>query len=313
MDFAQYIPQRVVFVDHDGEEIAADIQATLPELEFRLRERHTVTAEDFQWADTMIGYTNGIEHVAQLRWVHSSAAGVDALLRKGWAEGVLLTRTVGKMGQRIAEYCLAHALAHTQFIRLAADQQRQRSTSRYRPELLRGTNVVVFGTGEIGQAVGNAFAAVGCRVLGVSRTGRAVAPFEQVVAMEECAPVLAESDWIVFTLPLTEQTRHIFNADRLSHCNGAKLISVGRGAVVDAAAMLTALDAGQISAAVLDVFEKEPLAPESPLWTHPQVVVTPHIAGRTDPEDVAKDFLDAVAALKQNSRPRLTADPARGY
>jgi phosphoglycerate dehydrogenase-like enzyme len=118
-------------------------------------------------------------------------------------------------------------------------------------------------------------------VTGVSRSGRELPYFTHLVKDEAAAPAFAEADFVVDLLPLTAQTHHFFDAKLLGQLKpGVMFLNVGRGGTVDTEALIAAIKSGQIGHAVLDVFEKEPLPADSPLWQLPHTVVTPHIAGQ---------------------------------
>lgn len=122
-----------------------------------------------------------------------------------------------------------------------------------------------------------------------------------------------QADAVVVTLPLTLETRGILGGDQLSQLSGAHLILVGRGATVDFDALKTALDVGTVRHATLDVFPIEPLPPESWLWSHPRVTLTPHICGLSDPTDTLTSFLHARDSLLAGQIPRALVDLKRGY
>ena len=130
------------------------------------------------------------------------------------------------------------------------------------------------------------------KVLGISRSGRERAGFDQVYQLPALNKMLAQADVIVSVLPATRDTRHLFNTARFEHFKpGAILFNVGRGSAVHSGDLLTALRTGKLAMAVLDVFEQEPLPADSPLWGQPNLIVTPHNSGYSFPEDVAQIFI----------------------
>lgn len=246
-----------------------------------------------------------------LLWFHSVNAGTDALLGAGaWPEEVLLTRTVGRMGERIAQYVLGWVLAECQSVPEFAAQHARAEWRRIPSELVAGQTAVMHGTGRIGSAVGGLLRACGIRTVGVARTPRAVPPgFDAVVAADE--PVAAR--WVVAALPLTGATAGYFGADRFAAMGGATFLNVGRGATVDLVALEAALRTGAVGRAVLDVLPDEPAAPGDPCWRLPRTVITSHSAGITADEDIVTDFAACLRELSAGRVPALAVDPARGY
>ena len=254
----------------------------------------------------------------QLVWFHSVNAGMDALLGSGlpWPRGVLLTRTVGRMGERIAQYVLGWALADCQSVPEHVAQHARAEWRRIPSELAAGRTAVVYGTGQIGSAVGGLLRACGIRTVGVARTPRAGLPgFDRVVVAgaDEEAEALAAARWVVSTLPLTDGTEGFFADARFSALRGAAFINIGRGATVDMAALKTALHSGAVRRAVLDVLPDEPAGPDDPAWRLPRTVITSHSAGITADEDVVTDFVACWEAVREGRMPPLAVDVARGY
>ncbi|MGW0790001.1 NAD(P)-dependent oxidoreductase [Streptomyces sp. NPDC002911] len=253
----------------------------------------------------------------RLLWFHSVNAGTDALLAAGpWPEGALLTRTVGRMGERIAQYTLAWVLAECQSVPEHAAQHSRSEWRRLPSELAAGQTAVVHGTGRIGSAVAGLLRACSVRTVGVGRTPRAVpAGFDRVVlaGSEEETTALAEARWVVSTLPLTRATEHFFDAARFSAMRDATFVNVGRGATVDMAALETALHGGAVRRAVLDVLPDEPAGPADRVWRLPRTVITSHSAGITADEDVVADFESCWQAVAKGRTPALAVDTGRGY
>ncbi|WP_329039296.1 D-2-hydroxyacid dehydrogenase [Streptomyces sp. NBC_00178] len=254
---------------------------------------------------------------SRLLWFHSVNAGTDALLASGaWPEGALLTRTVGRMGERIAQYTLGWILAECQAVAEHTAQHARAEWRRLPSELAAGHTAVVHGTGRIGSRVAGLLRACGIRTVGVGRTARAApADFDRVVpagsADEDAA--LADARWVVSTLPLTDATERFFDAARFSAMRGASFINVGRGATVDMTALRDALDSGTVRRAVLDVLPDEPAGPDHPAWVLPHTVITSHSSGVTADEDVVADFAACWEAVTAGRVPALAVDTRRGY
>jgi phosphoglycerate dehydrogenase-like enzyme len=307
-------PRRVLIVDRLRDELAVSLGRHRPDLELRARDRGDIGPDDIAWADAYAGFAPPAIGLDGIAWVHAIGAGVDSFLfRRLFPDSTLLTRTTEPFGDRIAEYCLSHALAETQRHGELADAARRRRWEPLLPASLADARVLVLGTGEVGQGIARGFAAVGSRVTGVSRSGAARAPFHQVLSVSRLAEGVAASGWFILAAPLTEATYHLVGERVLAAGKGAHWMNVGRGGVVDEAALLDALDRGALRHATLDVFETEPLPPESPFWNHPRVTVTPHISGPTTVEGAAEGFLAALTALERGQLPAAVVDRTRGY
>jgi D-2-hydroxyacid dehydrogenase (NADP+) len=293
------------------------VVARRPGLETRLRRLAEVTADDVAWAEAFVGFRPPPPGWGGIRWAHCIGAGVDNFLfRRRLPEGLLLTRSAEDFGPAIGEWCVARALAENQHLLALAEAQRAHrwgtADGPRDPALLQGQRVVILGTGQVGRGIARLFRALGCRVDGLSRSGAAAGDFDRVLPAARFAEAVAGADWLVLAAPLTEETWHFLNRERLARCGGTYLMNVGRGAVVDEAALPEALERGWIRGAALDVFETEPLPPESPLWDHPRVMVSPHRSGPSTVPATGDGFLECLAALERGERPRWAVD-ARGY
>ncbi|MER5982792.1 NAD(P)-dependent oxidoreductase [Streptomyces sp. NPDC001787] len=252
----------------------------------------------------------------RLVWFHSVNAGTDALLAAGpWPAGALLTRTVGRMGERIAQYVLAWVLAECQSVPEFAAQHARAEWRRLPSELVAGRTALIYGTGRIGAAVAGLLRGCGIRTVGVARAARAVPPpgFDRVIGAGEDTGALATARWVVSALPLTRATEGFFGANRFAAVRGATFVNVGRGATVDMGALEAALRDGSVRRAVLDVLPEEPAAPGDRCWRLPRTVITSHSAGITADEDVTTDFGTCWSDVREGRVPRLAVDVGRGY
>ena len=308
-------PKTVLLTDFFREAQLPLLRAARPHIEFRAVATTDVSPADVAWAEAYVGF-RAPKHleVRGPRWIHGSGAGVDAwLFRREFPDGVLLTRTDQPFGPMIGEYCLARALAERQLLIPLYEEQRRAHWEMRSVPLLAGTRALVVGTGEVGRGIAERFHALGVRVDGVSAGGKAVHPFARVFQRRHLHEALDGVDWLILAAPLTEATYHMIGGTELSFARGCYLINVGRGALVDEAALLPALEAGHLRGAALDVFETEPLPTESPLWTHPKVLISPHISGLTTVEGATNGFLHALEALERGERPDTAVDVQRGY
>ncbi|EMY35061.1 D-isomer specific 2-hydroxyacid dehydrogenase [Arthrobacter crystallopoietes BAB-32] len=218
----------------------------------------------------------------ELKWVHVAAAGVDAMMFDGLRESdVPLTNAHGTFDQPIAEFVLASILAHDKQLHRSKGLQRQAIWQHREPTRTAGSRALVVGTGGIGRATARLLRAVGMEVRGSGRTAREYDDdFGSVVPTAELAEHASWADHVVLIAPLTDQTRHMLNAEVLAAMKStAHVVNVGRGALVDEPALIDALRSGRIAAASLDVFEQEPLPADHPFWQMENVHISAHMSG----------------------------------
>jgi D-2-hydroxyacid dehydrogenase (NADP+) len=312
-----FVPRRIVIAANAHSKLVAWLASRRPDLEWRGGRLAEISADDLDWADVYVGFKRPRQPtLGAVRWVHCTGAGVDAWMAPAEIDrSILLTRTPESFGPAIAEWALSRALAfRLQLSDLAKAQAAHRWEGRDVP-MLAGSRVLAVGTGDVGSAIARVFAAMGCRVTGVSRTGRTTEPaFASVYPVTALSHLVADADWIVLTLPNTPATYHLFDRNLLARCRGAVLLNAGRGAVVEEAVLPEALDAGWLGGAALDVFEVEPLPPSSPLWDHPRVMVSPHCSGPTTVAGAGEGFLECLAEMESGRLPtRWVVDRVRGY
>jgi phosphoglycerate dehydrogenase-like enzyme len=256
---------------------------TLEELERRAREADVLVVSGL-WRNSLIASAR------KLRFVQSFSAGADQYDEALFASrGIRLASAQGVNERAVAEHAMALILAVTRQLHSARDNQRERrwrgmiGDRALREQELGGRTLVVVGLGRIGARLGRLARAFDMRVIGVRRTARpAPEAADEVVAVADLARALGEADVVALTCPLTSETEGLIGAAALHALKpGALLINVARGKVVDQAALLAALADGRVGAAALDCFQDEPLPRESPFWTLPNVLITPHSAGET--------------------------------
>ncbi|QDG94702.1 D-2-hydroxyacid dehydrogenase (plasmid) [Rhizobium sp. NIBRBAC000502774] len=236
------------------------------------------------WSTSARDYALCLETLPSLRWVHVPWTGVEWLLKGPVADGrVLLTNSRGTAGIPVAEYAIAAVLAASKDLSLYRENQSRRLWSRRPSREVHGARLLVVGFGSIGKLVAKYARALGMKIDVVTRTpvdaGRSVT----VYGPESVERALANADYVVSTLPATAQTHDYFGERLFAAMQPhAWFINVGRGDVVDEAALENALRTGTIAGAYLDVFGKEPLPEDSSLWDVPGLSATPHAASWTD-------------------------------
>ncbi|MDZ4730637.1 MAG: D-2-hydroxyacid dehydrogenase [Xanthomonadales bacterium] len=231
-----------------------------------------------------------IDQLPNVRWVQSTWAGITSLL-KSQRQDFLLTGVKDIFGPQMAEYALGYILAHE--LKLLQRQQKQSAGRWWRQPSgsVMGKTLGVMGTGSIGCHIARSAVCFGLEVIGFSRSGAARDEFKQVFAADQLHDFLAESDYVVGVLPNTAATSGMMDAASFAAMKDTALfINIGRGNLVDEAALVAALAAGTLAGAVLDVFQHEPLPQSSPLWQTPKLVVTGHVAARSWPRDIAGIF-----------------------
>jgi len=215
--------------------------------------------------------------------------------------------------QGMVEYVTGHTLRH----HLGMDAHIAGPRGIWQPvvpPLARDRPVTVLGLGALGGACARALAGLGFAVTGWSMTAKDIPGVTCLAGMEALAAALAGAQIVVLLVPLTAQTENLMDATRLAlPARGAALINPGRGALIEDAALLAALDSGQIGHATLDVFRTEPLPPDHPFWAHPRITVTPHIAAETRPLSSAR-VIAANIARGEAGLPLLHhVDRTKGY
>nr|WP_239064122.1 MULTISPECIES: D-2-hydroxyacid dehydrogenase [unclassified Streptomyces] len=253
--------------------------------------------------------------VARVRWVHTRATGVDPrVLAEVQRCGAVFTCGRGGHGQAVAEHVVALVLAHLRRIpELIGRQTRREWDDSFGVDTLHGRLVGVLGAGDLGGTTAVLMEAFGAQLRILRRSGVRA---DRMYGPEELDQFLSGLEVLVVALPLTRETAGMLSADRLARvASGCLLVNVGRGAVVDQDAMISALRSGQLGGAALDVFVEEPLPTSSPLWSLPGVIVSPHCADATPTADAR--MLDVYLAQLARFRTGLplsnVVSPELGY
>jgi len=290
-----------------------------PDTHYTFCETAAEVARSIGRADVILGSiafpVEDLGRASRLRWIQVTAAGVDRFLRRvKLPNGVRLTRADVGFGDQIAEYVLGHLLARTQRVCDVAHLQRARTWRPLSVEFLKDRTMGVAGTGSIGRTVAARARGIGMRTLGLATTARDLPEFERVFAPEDKLEFLSRLDVLVLCLPLTERTYGFLGTAALAALKSTVIVvNVARGAVVDESALLEALQTRRIRAAILDVFEQEPLPKDHPLWGMDNVTVTSHHAGLNVPDDIIDFFLENLARFRAGKPLRGQVDAGKGY
>jgi phosphoglycerate dehydrogenase-like enzyme len=290
-DMLQSISPRLVIVDEDLRGSKAIEEAITPETEVLLG-----------------GYFGSFDlhHAPRLRWIQGASSGVNHLHGTPlWESDVMLTSANGVHAIQIGEYSITMILAHFHHLRTLFRAQDNAdwikgSENLVRPRELRDMTIGIVGYGAIGRETARLASAFGMRVLATKRptssahydgwmpegTGDPDGTIpERYYSMQELPELLAQSDAVVLTLPLTEATRHVIGKAELAVMQPhALLVNIGRGPLIDQDALIEVLQNKQIGGAALDVTTPEPLPSDSPLWKLDNIIITPHISGLTNKE-----------------------------
>ncbi len=276
----------------------------------------TAVAEALRRADVMFvwDYRSDLLRTAwptdcSVRWIHTGSIGVEAVLVDPVIErDIVVTNTRGVFERPIAEYVLGLVLMFAKDLRGTLGRQRERRWEHRETETIAGARVLVLGAGGVAREVAPLLRAAGMDVQVVGRTARSGdGSLGDVHARTEVDGLLPGADFVVVALPLTRETRGYLDHRRLGLLRPeARIVNIGRGALVDENALVAALRSGAIAGAALDVFATEPLPPEHPFWTMDRVVVSPHMSG-----DLIGWERDVVARFADNLRRWLAGEELR--
>lgn len=312
------------------------LQQAAPGWEFRFRGTDTlvcapqealpgqpVTQEDVDWAQVILGNVPAamLHGSPALEWLQTNSAGVEAYIQPGVLAGdTLLTNATGAYGLAIAEHMLGMLLELFKKLELYRDVQKSGAwQSQGAVKAVYGSTVLVLGMGDIGGEFAARCKALGAKVIGVRRSPRPCPEYaDEVHLLEDLDSLLPQADVVAVTLPGTDATRGLMSRERLAKMKeGAVLLNVGRGFIVDTGALCDALERGHLSGAGVDVTDPEPLPPTHRLWNIPTAVVTPHISGfyhlRETHERIVGIFLENLRHFQAGEPLRNLVDFATGY
>lgn len=251
-----------------------------------------------------------------LKLIINLGAGVDSIVQdRSLPAGIPIVRIADPdMSRMMAQFVLAAVLRHYRDFVSFARAQKERRWHYIHPREAPTCSVGVMGLGNLGAMAASELARQGFNVAGWARSPKSIDGVESFHGRSGLAPFLARSEILAVMLPLTPETEGILDARALGRLpRGAKLINVGRGRLVDEAALIAAIRSGQIAEATLDVFHTEPLPPDSPLWAFDQVLVTPHLASVAIPRTAARQVAENLRRVKAGEPLINVVDPQRGY
>ncbi|MCD7445721.1 D-2-hydroxyacid dehydrogenase [Streptomyces lincolnensis] len=246
------------------------------------------------------------------RWVHTASAGVDHLMCPELAASdTVVTNARGIFDQPIAEYVAALVLTMAKDLPRTWELQRERTWRHRESQRVAGTRACVVGSGPIGRAIVASLKALGITTALVGRT-----PRTGIHGPGDLDRLMARADWVISAAPLTEQTYGMFDARRFGVMQpSARFVNVGRGQLVVEDALVEALSKRWIAGAALDVFEREPLTPDSPLWQVPNLIVSPHMSGDVVGwrDELGTQFVELYERWEAGRSLPNVVDKQRGY
>ncbi|HXW42403.1 MAG TPA: D-2-hydroxyacid dehydrogenase [Xanthobacteraceae bacterium] len=277
---------KVLIVDIHAEMYRDRLRAEFPELQFALFHAAAEVTGELADIDVMVMF--GIEirdamlqAAPRLQWIQSLATGVDHFLRcPSLKPDVLITSGRGVHGPPMREHVLYLMMAVSHDARRQVEDVQHRIWQRRLWRTLHGKTAVIAGTGIVGAAIGELLQALGMHVVGVSRAPRPAEGFDEMLPADRLIEAAAKADYLINVLPAAPYNFALFDAAVfVAMKQSAYYISAGRGQTVDETALLAALREGCIAGAGLEVFQTEPLPPDSPFWSLPNVFITPHVGG----------------------------------
>ncbi|MBP3653817.1 MAG: D-2-hydroxyacid dehydrogenase [Oscillospiraceae bacterium] len=309
-----------------SDEHLARLHTLLPDTVITQRTCTELTQADVAAADVIFGNIppSMLDHAPNLKWMHLSSAGTDGYMHL-MDRGILLTNGTGAYNDSIAEFMLA--LTSALCIRLPGYTRNQQQGIWKRlswAKTIMDSTVVVLGCGNIGTAYAKRMHDLGAYVIGVRRSASACPEgVDEMVSMEQADEVLPRADIVAMIMPNTPETAGFMDSRRIGLMkDGALLINCGRGNALDPDALYDALVSGKLDSAAIDVAYLEPLPAEDRLWTAPNLIITPHIAGGWRPggeasphmaQTVVKVFLQNLEAYLSDTELPNTVDTATGY
>ena len=281
-------------------------------------------------ADCDIAYTwilkdHELAKAPKLRWVHTSAVAVETLcLDELFARSIAVSNTRGVQAVPIAEHVMAVTLALAKQIPFVIENQQQARWAQNEfmderlPRLLKGRTLGLIGVGTIGAEIAKRAEAFGMRVIALRRRPAygTIGHVERVYGKDELDLFLGQCHVLVICAPLTPETHSMMGAPQFAQLpRGAVVVNVGRAKIIDTDALIAALDSGHLAGASLDVFPKEPLPPEHPLWKAPNVILTPHTSGFRQGhwDEVIEMFGDNLDRFLKGEPLKYQVQPDLGY
>lgn len=293
----------------------AAFRGLAPEIGFTVSRGDFAEGTHADWAVVWKPPPGALARLSGLKCVFSLGAGVDHVLGDPQFPAVPLARVVDPyLTAGMSEYVVLHVLAHHRGLFRNLARQVEGHWSPFAAKRADDTRVGILGLGEMGLDAARKLKPFGYQIAGWSQTRKDEPVVESFAGTGELGAFLARTDILVCLLPLTPATRGIINSSTLALLpEGASVINAARGGHVIESDLIAALDDCHIAGVTLDVFQTEPLPPDSPFWSHPKVAITPHMASLTDPRSTAITMVESMARIRAGGRPLYEVDLRRGY
>lgn len=312
------LPPRLYVADHTGPAGWSRTQAQQQEWEDLLAQAGIL------WDLPANAQKPVMELCPNLKWVQTSSAGVGPAVQRAGLAGtdVIVTTSSGIHAAPLAEFVFASLLFHTKRIAQLQEWQGERTWERYSAGELRGQTLTVVGPGRIGREIARIGKAFGMYIITVGATDdparRDILEVDEYHSRSGLNDALGQADCVVLCCPITPDTEGMIGREQIAAMKpGVALVNIARGAVIDEAAMIEALQSGHIAFAALDVFQVEPLPQESPLWSMPNVLVNPHSASTAYAENqrITGIFIANLKRFLDGNHDEMTPllDKKRGY
>ena len=283
------IVTKVLILDMNAQHYRDHLAQRFPDVTFRHTASHHEAESMVDDADVIVALGHHISPAMiagakQLKWIQALTTGTDSLTAPGVLPAhVLLTSTRGIHGPQMSEIAFMFMLALGRNLNRMRRNQAEAKWEQWNQPILEDKTIVIVGLGVLAEHLAARCKLFGMTVIGVSG-GRSDAPhFDEVHSREDLAKVAARADFLLLLVPYSKETHHLVNSDVLAAMKPtAFLINIARGGVLDEDALIAHLQAGKIAGAGIDIFSRQPLPPDNPLWRMPNVIITPNIGGRSD-------------------------------
>lgn len=278
---------RIYFTFEPRPDLREPLVAEFPQVDFIFETGLSI--EELQRADVLVTYgedlnKENMNYATNLKWIFVASAGVEKMPAQAIMErNILVSNVRGIHKTPMAESMLAHILAIKRALPWMYEQQKKSEWSKKAKQSeLRDSTALILGPGAIGSEVGRLLQAFGVTTIGCNRSGKEAAYMDNIVCFDQLIEALPKADIVISVLPKTDETTHLLKQEHFKAMkSNAIFMNFGRGNLVEEDTLIHAIQSGEIGYAVLDVFEQEPLVADHPLWSLPNVIVSPHISSHS--------------------------------
>ncbi|TKI53906.1 D-2-hydroxyacid dehydrogenase [Lysinibacillus mangiferihumi] len=278
---------RIYFTFEPRPDLRKPLVEEFPQCDFVFE--NGLSTDELQKADVLVTYGEdlndaNIQYATKLEWIFVASAGVEKMPAQAIMDrDILVSNVRGIHKTPMAESILAHILAIKRALPWMYEQQKKSEWSKKGKQTeLRDNTALILGPGAIGSEVGRLLQAFGVTTIGCNRSGNAAPYMDEMVSFAKLTEALPKADIVLSVLPKTPDTTHLLKDEHFNAMkNDAIFMNFGRGNLVDEKVLIRAIEEGEIGYAVLDVFEEEPLSANNPLWSYPNVIVSPHVSSHS--------------------------------